>query len=961
MSEEMPTVETYYNISEKEERLSELYKEGGDKTVFIVPSGLDKDAILSLISRRGSFFGARPVIWTWSDLYKEVSQASQNGPKRVIDPPDHDLIISYILSIFREEESDLRKDLPEGVFHSGFSEVLGNNIRELLTEDITPDELRVRLFNEDGPPEASPGYILLRLYSDYLAYLKENEIADSAQIAALTGECLCSEASVKAVSGLTFVLVGFLTFTGSQSMLIKKLRKVAKTKFLLPETGLDGLHDSIVQVGAEYGERPKWDSAVFELKAGDFQLQFDAIARETALWAHGKGAFTVLGDIDDFGDIGIMVTTQHLSLIENSLQRYKIPFNVQVRGTVADTLIGELPKMIWNAFASGWESEKTAFLLASPLLRSSCFDLASSLSAFPEGSRAWKTLLRGKSLQTFVAMEKLCREFDEGGTPPVILKIWLDFINGLDLQNALGSLIENIPSLDEILKDISSSVKELEKKIEILEDISKDIGPASRVHLKGSDAVSYISDWGHSATLPIRLPQSRSLTVYAGIPPVLTTHRYWIMTDADYNTWPGKLRESPLFDNESKNRFNNNCPVDEGAGRDNSHIPELHEEREQKEALFRRLIATSLKGTVISRSLTDHSGRPLGGSQFIDPLFIPQKGPGKWKSVGSIEYKPSDTMPSDGSLWFSGAEIPLSAEKKDRGVFPRSGEGAASDVLTVSLSNIDEWTECPYRYWCRNNIKLKDHDRKLFDSLRAGSLLHAVWERSWREYLSSPRSFALLSKNQWNKAASDYYPELLTDPRLERHADSMMKQMGLVAELLDRIESSHEIKKRTATELEYKIPEYCIDGVIFKGRADRVDFFNDGFVVIDYKSNSSNSHRNELQLAAYSVIISKITGAKALGYGWIGHRDASFYGYFTSREMSDAYQSGKPKKKIEDFLDLAESTMEEMADSIKTGIFPAKYDSLMCRFCEFFVICRKKEGYREDTENGDVGGYGDDS
>ncbi len=63
----MPIVETYYNISEKEERFFRLYKEGGNRTVFIVPSGLDKDAILHLISRKGSFFGARPVIWTWSD------------------------------------------------------------------------------------------------------------------------------------------------------------------------------------------------------------------------------------------------------------------------------------------------------------------------------------------------------------------------------------------------------------------------------------------------------------------------------------------------------------------------------------------------------------------------------------------------------------------------------------------------------------------------------------------------------------------------------------------------------------------------------------------------------------------------------------------------------------------------------------------------------------------------------
>ena len=277
------------------------------------------------------------------------------------------------------------------------------------------------------------------------------------------------------------------------------------------------------------------------------------------------------------------------------------------------------------------------------------------------------------------------------------------------------------------------------------------------------------------------------------------------------------------------------------------------------------------------------------------------------------------------------------------------------------MSNIDEWKECPYRYWCRNNIKLKDHNRKLFDPLRAGLLMHAVWERSWREYLSSPRSFSLLSRNEWKKASSDYYPELLGDPRLERHADRLIKQIGSVAELLDRTESSDVIKKRRRTELEYKLPEYSVDGVIFRGRADRVDFYDDGFVVIDYKSNRSNDHANELQLAAYSLIISKTSGAKPLGYGWIGHGDASFYGYFTFDAMSDAYRSTKPRKKIEDLIDLAESTMKGMADSINKDIFPAKYDSLMCRSCELYVICRKREGYREDPENGDVGGYGDDS
>lgn len=946
----MPTVETYYNITEKKDKLSELYQKSRDSTFFVVPSGLDKDVLLKLISNEGSFFGERPRILIWSDLYTEIARLSERKQRRVIDPPDHDLIVSYILNVFIEEMVEAKKSLPQGVYHGSFSEILGENIRDLLTEDISPDDMRERLFKENDPPETSPEYILLRLYSDYIGYLEENNIADNAQIASLTRECLLSESARSAVSVNSFVFVGFLTFTGSQLKLIKTLNDISKNTFLLPETGLDGFHDSIRQLGTEYKERPHWHSKVFEIQASDYQLQFDAVARETALWVHGSSSLSKLGEIRDYGDIGIMVTPQHLCLMENALARYKIPCNVQVRGCIADTLTGELPKLIWNAFTSGWDTQSTAFLLSNPLLKSSDFDLAASVSCFPEGSRSWKGILKGKSLDTFGKVESLCFKLSNGGTPSEILKFWQDFIESLDLRNAIGKYIELTPELDGVLKDISSSIKELEKKIEILDDISKEIGPASKISLKGHDALRYITEWGENATLPIQLPQSRSVTVYAGIPPVLTVHRYWIMTDVDYNTWPGKLRESPLLDNNNKIRFNESVQQDEKADH-RPHIPDLHEKREQKEALFRRLIATALGGCVITHSLTDQSGRPLGPSQFVAPLFNSKNGPGKWEGVGSIQYKPSDALPPDGSLWFCGAEIPISANKTDRGEFPRKGKTDESSLFSVSLSQLDEWKSCPYRYWCKKNLKLPDHDPQIYNNLKAGSLLHSLWENSWKEYIDSPRSFSMITKREWEKASHAFYPELLRDPRLTRYAENLKKQISSVADLLDSIESSALIKSRSAVMLEYKLPEYEVEGVSFKGRADRLDLYGDGFVVIDYKSNRSSDHRSELQLAAYSVVISKKTGYKPAGYGWIGHKDASFYGYFNSKELSEAYCSSCPRKSLDDYLELAEETMTEMAKSIKKGEFAANYESDSCRYCEFFVICRRREAYIEETEH----------
>ena len=207
-------------------------------------------------------------------------------------------------------------------------------------------------------------------------------------------------------------------------------------------------------------------------------------------------------------------------------------------------------------------------------------------------------LLPQEALKTFRRLEEFCRDLDQGGTPLEIMKIWRDFVAEMAFEERTGSFIDDTPELDEVLKDISSSAKELGMKVEMLEDMDRDIGPAAKVVLKGQEAVDYICGWAGNATLPIRLPQSGSLTVYAGLPPVLTVHRYWIMTDVDYNTWPGRLRESPLLGNESKAKFNRSVRSEDGEM--GAHIPELHEERE------RRKLSSGGSSRRLSRARSSH-------------------------------------------------------------------------------------------------------------------------------------------------------------------------------------------------------------------------------------------------------------------------------------------------------------------------------------------------------------------
>lgn len=959
--------ESYYNISEKQFRLVQLYNNLSERAVFLVPSGLDKEPLLQMISDRGSFFGRRPSIWTWGEFYRETSPLDNKKTRRVIDPPDHNLIIRYILGIYLKEMRDKGVSLPAGVTHRGFVSVLGDNIKDLLAEEVSPEHLSAALFAEEEDPSA-PEAILHRLYSDYIEYLLANTIADNAQMPTLIKESLSGENVSVFVRNHVFIPVGFLSFTGAQIKLIRDLGDITECILILPETGLDNFHDAIKQSGCEYKERPIWTTNIVEMYANNSHLQFDAIARELALWAHGAGEFDKLGELGDYGDVGIMIAPRHLRNIENSLARYKIPFNTQVRGSVGETQLGGLPKMIWDAYKSGWNTNNTSFLLSNPLICGDDFDAAGSRRSFPEGYDAWAKFLNGRPREIFESMSILCSGLSDGGYPADILRLWRDFLSKLEIADHTAELIGEEISLDNVVKDLSSSLTELDKKIEILEDIKRDIGEAAKIPMQGGEAVSYLLDWSRTATLPISLPQSRSVTIYAGSPPVLTFHRYWIMTDVDYNTWPGKLRESPLLRNEYKQKINsdaeNRCREHEGPA---LHIPDIHDEREQKEALFRRLIATGIKGTVITRSLTDSSDRPVGESQFMAALFDQKSKNRKWVRLEPVvAYPLSRSLPGNGDYCFPDAEVSIIEGKINRGDLPRKGvlaQEADADPI-VSLSSLDDWIACPYRYWCGNILRLSMPLRDIFDTAKAGIFLHSLWKMAWEDYLGKRRSFIILIEAHWQEALKKEYPELADDPRLKRHQERLKKQVLSLAELQNDIEDA--ITGRIKVELEFTLPDYKVDGVIFRGRSDRIDFYKDGAVVLDYKSNKASQHLNELQLAAYSVILREKCALEPLGYGWLGHRDGLLKGYFADDLIRETYHAPRPgrpnEKNLGKFIAEAGTAMDMMSAAVRSGEFPALYDSDKCRICEFYPLCRKREDpyYGSDYDSAEQGGDMDD-
>lgn len=955
------SVESYYHISEKQKRLAEIYEKNKEKAIFIVPSGMDKEYLLDLISDNGSFLEERPKIWVWSDLYNELNIVAEVSPRHVLDPTDHLFILKHLLNLFVKETKNAGLDLPPGVERHGFVKILGENIRDLLLEGVLPETLTEKISETEGN-KTSPEAILYRLYSDYLSYLEKNNLLDSAQIATETSKLL-NNTKVRSYSKEhKFVFIGFLTFTGGQLNLVKhSFDKEVEKIFILPNSGLEYRHDSIKQISdyKGYKEKTAIEINYMELNASNAFLQFNAIARELALWLHDKSDLSKIGGFTSFGDIGIQVQEKRLKILKSALSRYKIPYNLQVRENVGETLLGELPKLIWSAYSSNWDTHETLLLLSSPLIHTEDFNFKNCLKYHPQGQKKWELNLKNqeKMLKVFKRIIGFCSEIRTGGSPVTVLSTWRDFILDLDITNKIGPLVSTQVELDSEIKNFAYSIRELERKIKTVESSDKNIKELLNVFLSGSDAINYILDWNENAKLPMPLQQNGSVTVYVGSPPVLAEHRYWIMTDVDYDTWPGKFKESPLLSDENKEKINNITVSDVEKESDAFvlYLPNLHDKREQRESLFRRLIATGVDGIIFTRSLNDSNARPVGKAQFLESIKT------NYPAKGEILYPLLSLTPDKNETWFSGAEVSEGEKKIDRDRMPRKVEWG-EDFLekTVSLSSLDEWIKCPYRYWCKSVLGLEKTRTDLFDPLSAGSFVHKLWELSWLEYQkNNKQSFVILSKKYWDKAAEEY-PNLIKDGRLKRQADRLKKQVESVALLLDKIEKN--MSGRTNVEIESWLPELDVGGVKFRGRLDRADIFESEdvkrMVILDYKLGDANKHKDDWQLAAYSII-KQGKGYRPIGYAWVGHKSGTLCGYFIDNEIKEVYEAKNTNKELDDLLKETKEHIHDMAESIKKGIYEADYNSLACsRYCEFYTICRKKEAVSYDLEEGEDDNFG---
>ncbi|MDR1944207.1 MAG: PD-(D/E)XK nuclease family protein [Synergistaceae bacterium] len=916
-------------------------RDGGAETVYMLPSLSSRDALADMTRAGASVlsdpFDVRPEVWSWSEMYSKLTPPGEL--RRQIDPPDHRLILRFILDKNIEELDRLGEALPSGVRRRGFIDILSASLRELLLEGIDPDALLRSGGDGGGRSGRGKRDLLYRLYSDYLFYLEENGLADNSQIPSLLASSLENSAPER-LKGKVLTWVGFLSLTGAQLRLVRTLRGLGvKMEFFVPETGLENFRDLSAQLDAPKSPLDGPGGAVAFLTARDAFDQYEAIARELALAASGEGSlYRILREPGAIFDAGILTPRGRLPFMISALDSHGVPRQSRAETRVYETAVMELVRKSWEAYSLDWPYRKTLHIVKrdaeGPL----------DLNDLPEGRNAWRNALTPYPalLSLFERLNSFCEFLDSPG--------------GHDARELLGALLAlfdeerealtaleagDDPNMDFAVRETVSSRLEIEQKLRALSEQSSPLGPAGAVRFEGAEAMGFLSDWAKEAVTALPQPLRGAVSVYDSPPPVLASHRLWIITDADPTRFPGALSEHPLLDGPLREDINS-------AG-ESFHLPTLHEKREQREALFRRLTALGSDISILARAATDSKGREQGDSPFV--LSLVSDGASGWKKAGDIIQTPDER---------------LLREASPRGAFPRAvrisrrpaappGELPVSGrKIKMAPSAIDELIDCPFSYWCGHIARLETPRDEIGVFARdfQGTLMHELWRDIWTAYIGrgcrTPLVQTLIA--EWDASLlrlAESYPKLRERSAVPVLA-GLKDVMTLAAEAQDEAEAraANAGLKRVKTEFELHLPAYELENAVFSGRADRLDVWSGaGAVLIDYKLGASSKYKDSLQLACYAAIL-KASGESVAGFGYVGHRDGKIRGSW-SPEVEGIYRGASRTKddSVDEKISAAEDAMR-LADSIAgAGVFPANYDSERCSSCLWGTICRRSERY----------------
>ena len=911
---------------------------------FVVPSRKDKN-----------WFPVSSFdLWTWNDIYSDISSLSGSKLKKVLSPPDHFLILDSILKDVFADYPDKIQNLP-GVTRSGFLEIISSDLRELMNEAVSPSKLS-HIPDSNNPSE----FLLPDVYKNYLQYLYNYDLIDSSQI--------CSETLYEIKNNLawgkdlSFVFTGFMSFNHSQLELLNALQDRCKEIFILkPEANLKDFHDANMQFFGLNADYMKFSGKILEIPVAEPSLEPEVIARYLALNSY------------NFDDIGIVISNGSEAAFSEAFDRYNIPYDFVEGVQINRTLPGKILFSIRNLLSRNFPAYETAMLLTQPCFAGAKFPVLKAYRSGISGLDNWENFLSAlpqdlviqRALLSIQAIKKFCRALSKKNTPRNIIKAFHEFLTNEDLW-LLNLDVYNFPQLDEALRLTQSAIQTVAEKLLALDEFLPDLGSVKDKKFSGDEAFNLLEIWCKNSYTRSHIQISNAIRIFIDRSPVLSHFKIWIMTNVSQKSWSANINSSPLLGNSEREKLAAN----------KTFLPMTADKAAQKEALFRRMILTGEDLTIISRPELDNKGRPLAESTFLKNFLEDMK---NWQH-NKLNSEGIKVLLSNDDFIFPDIDP---TEKLSRNI-PKINIKANF----VGASDINELLGCSFLWWMKRRAKLFEQTLNIVSDFDWGNMLHKFWECVWKRYRlhlnSSGSIFIEIANQEWKKlvtADDDNYKnfsKLVKDFRLARRLNGVKfrtyRLIQVQADIIDKMYAYGYKHEKILLEEEAHLKDK-MGKIKFFGQCDRIEILitpkhKKIAFIIDYKTGSGENYERPMKISDYkwnnlkyydrlekfshglqlSVYAALFLGdynpdINLAGVYILGLEDGKISGSFSGDELKlfSDHKSNKFNEKIIDRINEGIYAMKCAENILNKGEFIPEYKSNLCRFCHIKSICRKGE------------------
>jgi ATP-dependent helicase/nuclease subunit B len=384
--------------------------------------------------------------------------------------------------------------------------------------------------------------------------------------------------------------------------------------------------------------------------------------------------------------------------------------------------------------------------------------------------------------------------------------------------------------------------------------------------------------------------------------------------------------------------------------------PSERERRGGAEAAFLDLLSSASRRVSLSTFMLDEEAL-VDASMLVDHVSrahlvtvdrdpIP---PGRISIDEALSLDPPalDILAEPESTW---ARMRTTRSSAESPVF--HGQAGARQLRPLSVSAIDTYLECPFRFFAKHELQLEEEsgDEEVMDPRKRGHFMHGVFEEffsAWQE--SGHGGIAPESLPEARELFAEVLERrLVTLPGTEATLERTRLLGSLAATGLGEAVLRMEAE-RPATVVARLLEHRLVgnfefdDGagrrtIALKGKADRLDLLADGtFRLIDYKLGRPPNPTRALQLPVYALCAEQQL-AGHLGRSWtLG--EAAYIAFGGPKRIVPLFSSPMHRHKV---LADAQVRLVATTDAIAQGAFPPRPDSVRrCGTCSYSSVCRK--------------------